>query len=232
MCIRDSFRPGTIVHGDGGASFVAASFTATASQVVNQGDLAFVDNNFVATLGVTSAAKLGVKVGTFFFGGNYQMAPTSAAFSFTFPSAGVYIVWVQVDGVSLLNCASTALTGKTVTSSTTAGQADAPTAGPASGSYTLGGVFLPATNYTFTANTTNGSAVLTNLSTVTGIYPNMTISGTGIPASTTISSINGSAGNYTITLSANATATGSTITMTCAKYVEAYLNSAFISAAN
>ena len=55
--------------------------------------------------------------------------------------------------------------------------------------------------------------------------------GTGIPASTTIASIDPK--NNTVTLSANATATGSTITMTCARYVEVYLNNGpFMSALN
>lgn len=225
-------RPGTIVHGDGGATFMVCRFTATNGQVLNQGDLMRIDNNFVATLAVTSGGALGPKVGTFFVGGNYLNVPTDqmTPFSYTFSPAGDYAVWVQIDGVSLLNCASTALTGKVVTTSTTAGRADAPTGGPASGSYTLGGVFLPATNYTFTATTVNGSPVLTNVSTLVGIYPNQTISGTGIPGSTTIASIDAKAN--TVTLSANATANGSTITMTCARYVEAYLNNGFMSAAN
>src|SRR5262249_1598450 len=55
--------------------------------------------------------------------------------------------------------------------------------------------------------TTNGSAILTNVSSITGLYPNQTIAGTGIPGSTTIVSIQGNPGNYTITMSAAATAT-------------------------
>lgn len=228
------FRYGAIVHGDAAGVFVAAKFTATAGQVVNQGDVMYVNNNFTATLAATAGRALGLKVGTFFCGGNYQPVPNAAVlpFSNTFGAAGDYLVWVQIDGVSLVNAASTALTGKVACTSTTAGQLDAPTAGVTSGSGTIGGLFLPATNYTFTANTTNGSPTLTNISTLAGIYPNMSITGTGIAASTVISSINGIPGNYSITLSKNATATGSTITMTCAGYVEAYLNAAYISALN
>ena len=228
------FRYGEIVHGDASAVFVAAKFTATANQTVKQGDVFYVNNNFVATLAATSGRALGLKVGAFFCGGNYQEVPnaTVAPFSYTFAAAGDYLIWVQIDGVSLVNAASTALTGKAACTTTTAGQLDAPTAGVTAGSGTIGGLFLPATNNTFTANTTNGSPTLTNISTLAGIYPNQSISGTGIPASTTISSINGVPGNYTITLSANATATGTTVTMTCAGYVEAYLNSAYISALN
>lgn len=228
------FRYGEIVHGDAAGVFVAAKFTATAAQTVKQGDVMYVNNNFVATLAATAGRALGLKVGTFFVGGNYQEVPgaTAAPFSYTFAAAGDYLVWVQIDGVSLVNAASTALTAKTACTTTTAGQLDAPTAGVTAGSGTIGGLFLPATNYTFTATTVNGSPTLTNISTLTGIYPNMSITGTGIPGSTTISSIQGVPGNYTITLSANATANGTTITMTCAGYVEAYLNGAYISALN
>ena len=229
-----NFRYGTVVLGDGGGRFVATKFTATNGQVLNQGDVMYVDNNFTSTLAVTSGRALGLKVGTFFCGGKYGDVPNAsfAPFSYTFAPAGDYVVWVQIDGVSLVNAASTALTGKVACTSTTAGQLDAPTAGVTSGSGTIGGLFLPATNYTFTANTTNGSPTLANISTLAGIYPNMSISGTGIAASTVISSINGIPGNWTITLSKNATATGTGVTMTCAGYVEAYLNAAYISALN
>lgn len=225
---------GAKVDGDAGGTFVCARFTATNNQTLRQGDVMYVDNNYVATLAATAGRALGLKVGTFFVGGNYLTVPnaTLSPFSYTFSPAGDYLVWVQVDGVSLVNAASTALTGKVACTTTTAGRLDAPTAGVTAGSGTIGGLFLPATNYTFTATTTNGSPVLTNISTLVGIYPNMSITGTGIPASTTISSIEGGPGNWSVRLSANATATANTITMTCAGYVEAYLNNAFISALN
>ena len=54
------------------------------------------------------------------------------------------------------------------------------------------------------------------------MYPNMTITGTGIPASTTIVSINGVTGSYTITMSANATATANAINVVGSGYVEGY----------
>lgn len=62
----------------------------------------------------------------------------------------------------------------------------------------------------FTATTTNGSDQLTSVASVVGTpYIGMGISGTGIPAGTTIKGINGA----TYTLSANATATGATVAM-------------------
>jgi hypothetical protein len=93
-------------------------------------------------------------------------------------------------------------------------------------------ITVTMTMYSFTANTTNTSNVLTSPSTVYGIYPGQTITGTGIPASTTITAINGVPGSYTITLSANATATGSAVAMTTSLYVEAYLKWSYIDKTN
>ena len=61
-----------------------------------------------------------------------------------------------------------------------------------------------------TGNTTNGSNVVASLSSATDVFVGATVTGTGIPASTTISSIEGT----TITLSNNATATNSGTTLT------------------
>ncbi|MFA4974370.1 MAG: hypothetical protein WC683_17325 [bacterium] len=226
------YRVGSVIaEGDGGAEFVYVKFTATAGQVLNQGDLLVIDNNFTALKATSTNALLGMKAGTFFVGGRFG-GPQSAPFSFTFKTAGDYGLWVQTDGTSLLNVASTGVVQKTVTTTATAGQADAPTGGPAVGTKTLFGAFLPAASYTFTADTTNTSKVLKNISTVTGIYPNQAVSGTGIAANSTIVSIDGNPGAYTITLNNAATATGSTITITATGYLEAYLNDAFVSAAN
>jgi hypothetical protein len=57
-----------------------------------------------------------------------------------------------------------------------------------------------------TGITTAGSPILTTVSTVTGVLVGQPISGVGIPAGTTIASVNAVA-PYTITMSANATAT-------------------------
>ena len=224
-----SFRPGEVVFGDGGAKFMYCTFVATAAQVLKQGDLLCIDNSFVALKATSTNAIIGMKVGTFFCGGRFG-DPAAASFSSTFGAAGTYGMWVQVDGVSLLNCASTATAAKAVTTTATAGQADAPTGGQATGTKLLVGVYLPATSYTFTASAANASLTLTSLSTTTGIYPNQTLSGTGVASSQTISSINGNPGNYSITLSAVTSATASTATMTATGYIEAYLNNAYVGA--
>jgi hypothetical protein len=66
---------------------------------------------------------------------------------------------------------------------------------------------------TTTGNTTIGSPSLTNLASTTGIQAGQTVTGTGIPASTTVLSISGT----TVTLSQNASANGSGVSVTFTK---------------
>ena len=63
-----------------------------------------------------------------------------------------------------------------------------------------------------TGNTTSGSAVITNVSSMTDVFVGAGITGTGIPADTTILDID--VANTRITLSANATATNTGTTLT------------------
>jgi hypothetical protein len=63
-----------------------------------------------------------------------------------------------------------------------------------------------------TGNTTNGSAVITSVSSMTDVFVGAGVTGTGIPANTTILDID--VANTRITLSANATATNTGTTLT------------------
>jgi len=84
-----------------------------------------------------------------------------------------------------------------------------------------GTVTITAANNSTWGATTNGSPALTNVPNIPGIYPNQTLSGTGI--SGTILSITGAPGNYTLNMSANASATAASINFTTTIYVEALL---------
>jgi hypothetical protein len=64
---------------------------------------------------------------------------------------------------------------------------------------------------TKTGNTTNGSATVSSMSNTTSLYEGMPVTGTGIVAGTTILSVDSSS---QVTLSANANATNSTVTLT------------------
>lgn len=70
----------------------------------------------------------------------------------------------------------------------------------------------------FTGTTDGSTAVVTAVSSFAGLYVGMTVTGTGVPASTTISSM--SAGAGTVTLSANTTqAHTETLTASGGRYV-------------
>jgi hypothetical protein len=68
-----------------------------------------------------------------------------------------------------------------------------------------------STSANFTATTVNGSATLSSCSSLTGLYVGMLLGGTGIPSGATIAGINVSAN--TITMSAVATANGSSVSI-------------------
>lgn len=81
------------------------------------------------------------------------------------------------------------------------------------------------THATPTGNTTSGSAVVTNVSSTTGLYPGEPVSGTGIATGSVVVSVDSSS---QITLSANATSseTGTSLIIYHANYdVFAYLSS-------
>lgn len=216
------FRPGEVLGGDGAAEFVYCYYSPVAGATLNQGDVLAVDNTFQAYPLTTALGIRGQFVGTFFLNGRYG-DPGAAAnggnvWSYTFPTAGVYGIWVQRAGFSLLNMAASSGVAGLGETTTTAGQIKIPSSGTATvGSKALQAINYGATTGTFTANTTSGSATLTNVSSNIGLEVGMGISGTGIPAGTFIASLNGSTitmGNNLSNGSPLATATGTGITVT------------------
>ena len=91
------------------------------------------------------------------------------------------------------------------------------------------GVTVTAKKGTFWGTTVSGSPLITAVTTMLGVYPNATLTGTGV--SGTLSKVTGTPGNLTITLSANASASG-TVSIAATQYVEAFLTNPFISAQN
>jgi hypothetical protein len=88
------------------------------------------------------------------------------------------------------------------------GADDAPAAVMPNGHVLFVADFGPGTN--FTGNTTSGSAIITGIASTTGYQTGWAVSGTGIPTSTTILSINSPT---QITLNKNATATNAGVTL-------------------
>ena len=91
------------------------------------------------------------------------------------------------------------------------------------------GVTITAKKGTFWGTTVSGSPTITAIGNLPGVFPNATLTGTGV--SGTVSAIGGVSGNYTITLSANASASG-TVSIAATQYVEGFLSWPFLSAQN
>ncbi len=80
--------------------------------------------------------------------------------------------------------------------------------------------FTVTSGATFTANTTNGGAGLSNVSSFTGLQVGQPLSGTGIQAGAKILTLNPGASSITMTMTATATNTGVSITATAAQTIE------------
>lgn len=78
-------------------------------------------------------------------------------------------------------------------------------------SYAMRGLWPTYAPSTVTGNTTSGSPTVTDVSSTTNLSAGDSVSGTGIPASTTILSVDSAT---QVTLDADATATGSSVTVT------------------
>lgn len=65
-----------------------------------------------------------------------------------------------------------------------------------------------------TGDTTNTSTTIKNMSSVSGIFPGMSITGTGIPANTTVTRVDPVALSLLVSNAATATNTGVTLTIT------------------
>jgi len=94
---------------------------------------------------------------------------------------------------------------------------------------TNAGTTVTAKKGTFWGTTVSGSPIITGVGALLGVYPNATLTGTGV--SGTLSKVTGIPGNYIVTLSANASASG-TVSIAATQYVEAMLTKPFISAQN
>jgi hypothetical protein len=301
-----SFADGTVMEGELGAEYEFVRIAVATSFTLNQGDVLVWDNSGLAVQSQTGSGvhPFGASVGTAFFGGRVgdqaSQASPGNVWSYTFATPGVYGMWAQRAGKSLLNCATINAQTKPLSTTAVNGQVNAP-ATPLSGSMGINSAFTAPLSGTFTANTTSGSTVLTtitgnalkfvnkgmtlsgtgiatgavvtdigpgtitmslaatatnsaqtitatkgssyatttsgspnltNVTSIDGFYPNGTIAGTGIPASTTIVAIWGNAAPYTIQMSGTATATANNIALTASIYTEAFLLWPFIGSQN
>lgn len=229
------FTLGTIAWGAKEAEWVYVKLVLASTTTLQPGQWFQWDRDYTASLLTTAAAVVGNRCGVF---AGASQAPTvsggpAQAISL---AAGTYYIWVQRNGQApaLVSTATAALVVAETTA--TAGLANAPASATVS-SKAIANVNFAAANQTFTATTVNGSPVLTNLGSVSpesGPFIGASISGTGIPGSTTISGITYSPSGViqSITMSANATANGTGITVTATGVLEATLMRPFISKVN
>ena len=208
------FAFGSVVGGDCEAEFVYLRFAPVAAITLNQGDVVVWDSSYTAYPATLGAAyhPFGASGGTVYYGGRVGDPAATAAqgnvWSYAF-APGVYGMWVQRAGTSLINLASINAQTKAVSTTATPGQVDQPSAGAAN-SQVLTGVYSALLTGTFTGNLTINSPTITAVSSCKNLYIGQTLSGTGIPNGATVADIQGS----TITMSANATATNTAVTVT------------------
>ncbi|MFN9109486.1 MAG: hypothetical protein ACK5XN_05375, partial [Bacteroidota bacterium] len=138
--------------------------------------------------------------------------------------AGSIAVGARLSGNSQIPAGAfvTSITYNTGTNTTTLGLSSAATGTQANISTTFNGTSLASSmgsymggfvQQSFTANTTSGSNTITLASgTTNGFFVGMPVSGTGIPANSTVASINANGTQFTI--SANATANGTGVSVT------------------
>ncbi|TBY54530.1 hypothetical protein E0H59_13670 [Rhizobium leguminosarum bv. viciae] len=230
-----NFSLGAVSGGTKESEWVFCKLVLASTTTLQPGQWFQWDRDYTATLLTTAAAVVGNRCGVF---AGASQAPTVSGGPAQSISlvAGTYYIWLQRNGQApaLVTTATAALVVAETTA--TAGLATAP-ASPTASSKAIQGVNFAAANQTFTATTVNGSAVLTSLGSVTpegGPFIGAAISGTGIPGSTTISSITYSPSGVvqSITMSANATANGTGITVTATGVLEATLMRPYLSKVN
>lgn len=208
-----SFAFGTMIEGPG-AEFLFCRYAPVASGSWNQGDVFVFDAEsytaYPATLG-SAFHPMGAMVGTLYLGGKVVDASlaTGNIWNWTYGAGGVYGIWLQIFGCSLINAASINAQTKPCSTTATGGQVDFPSAGAAN-SQVISNIYAPLLTTTFTANTTNGSQTITNISSNKNLKPGLTLSGTGIPNGTYIVDMQGASA----TMSQAATATNASTTIT------------------
>ncbi|MBY5621947.1 hypothetical protein [Rhizobium leguminosarum] len=230
-----NFSLGTVAGGDRESEWVYCQLVLASQTTLQPGQWFQWTRDYVASLLTTAAAVVGQRCGVF-SGAAQPPTLTGGPVGAITLAPGTYYIWLQRNGQApaLVATATAALVVAETT--TTAGQASAPASATAT-TKAIANVNFAAANQTFTATTVNGSNLLTSLSGLNaGSVPfiGASVSGTGISGGTTIAGItyNPNGVVQSITLSANATANGSGITITASGVLEATLMRPFLSKVN
>lgn len=192
------FTPGQIVTGDRGGEWTFCSLVLGSTTTLANGQAYQFDKDFVATALTTTNAVRGYNVG---FGSVSQASVV----------AGTYYLWLQTSGHAGVQFTGSAAALAETTA--TAGLVNFNNT-PTSTTKKIVGLYMFQVTSTFTADITTSSATIINVSSLADVSVGATITGTGIPASTTIVSKGIVNGNAQIVMSAVATATNATVTVT------------------
>ncbi|ANM10392.1 MULTISPECIES: hypothetical protein [unclassified Rhizobium] len=229
------FALGSIAGGDRESEWVYCQLVLASQTTLQPGQWFQWTRDYVASLLTTAAAVVGQRCGVF-AGAAQPPTITGGPIGTITLAAGTYYLWLQRNGQapSVVATATAALVVAETT--TTAGQASAPASATAT-TKAIANVNFAAANQTFTATTVNGSNLLTalaSLSATSGPFIGAAVAGTGIPGGATITGITYSPNGViqSITLSANATANGTGITITATGVLEATLMRPFLSKVN
>lgn len=206
--IVPQYRLGHVSYGDAESEWVYCKYTSVSNQVLSPGLLFTVDDDFTATLLTTSNSPRGSKVMVCGVGLGY------GGQSVTTVTGSVYYLWLCRAGQMPIAYTTVATLGNLAETTATGGAANFPNSATVSSKLIVGLYVTKAVAGTFTGTTTSGSPIVTPVSGLTvdsgPSWIGSTLSATGIAASQTISSIQFNGTQISgITLSANATASGS-----------------------
>ena len=197
---------GSMLMGDCRAEFVLCQLVLAAVTTLIPGAVYLYDKDFNATLLTTADAVQGGSVGV-------------AAVNQVNVAAGTYYLFLQTNGNAPMACTTGSVAAALCETTATAGVVNFTNA-PTAGSHKVSVASLYQASVAITATTTTGSATLTALAaaapnSLDDVSPGAVVSGAGIPANTTILTVNGAGSARTITMSANATAsaTGEAVTV-------------------
>lgn len=212
--ILPQFKLGSLTWGDSGSEFVYCKYTSVANLVLSPGLLFTVDDDYTATLLTTSNSPRGSAVYVSCIGmGNYGASVATV-------TGTVYYLWLARAGQIPVAYTTVGTVGNLAETTATGGAANFPNSATVSSKLITGLYVTKAVGGTFSGTTVNGSPVVTvapgQITLDSGpVWIGSTVTGTGIPGSTTVSSFTYTAGGTisALTLSANATASG-TVTIT------------------